>query len=514
MIGEICDRLDGIALAIELAAARVRSMSPTQIRDRLDERFRLLTGSRRSIERHQTLRHAVQWSYDLLEPVEQSVVQQVSVFVGGFTLDAATAITELDEYEVLDILDSLVRKSLLYVDRSDSDVRYGMLETIRQFAEEALASTGTSDETRDRHASYYADKSDIAYAQLPTNDEPLAYRFIDSEITNLAAAFAWALTREQADHAVRIAANTHLLARYRLLTEALRWPEDAIGLARKHDHRHLPHLLAAAADAAAGAGRDQDAIRYGFEAVALNDDDRYDFDIFAYYIAGMAIGNGDGSTDEALSVLRSGADHPADSPARVTLLYLHILTYFFGVAVPADESDIAIERLKASSMPSVRAGGFWVQALIVSAHDVAAAIALCQQAIAADCGCRIFVESVRGFQIGLIAKTDDIDAALGGFAPIVATWQTSPGDTYLRGGMTELAAWLARLGYSDDAARLFGAISQGRLGSWTNPSAAGVQELAEAFTASFEAGAALDPRAAGEFAHELLAQVRADRLTT
>ncbi len=93
VIGEICGRLDGIALAIELAAARVRSMSPTQIRDRLDERFRLLTGSRRSIERHQTLRHAVQWSYDLLEPVEQSVLQQVSVFVGGFTLDSATAIT-------------------------------------------------------------------------------------------------------------------------------------------------------------------------------------------------------------------------------------------------------------------------------------------------------------------------------------------------------------------------------------------------------------------------------------
>ena len=90
---EICARLDGIPLAIELAAARVRSMSPTQIRDRLDERFRLLTGSRRSIERHQTLRHAVQWSYDLLEPVEQAVLQRVSVFVGGFTLDSATAIT-------------------------------------------------------------------------------------------------------------------------------------------------------------------------------------------------------------------------------------------------------------------------------------------------------------------------------------------------------------------------------------------------------------------------------------
>ena len=147
------------------------------------------SASGRSIERHQTLRHAVQWSYDLLDPVEQTVLQAVSVFVGGFTLDAASAITVVDEYDVLDIIDSLVRKSLLNVERAETAVRYAMLETIRQFGEEALAGSGFSEDVRDRHAAYFADRSDDAREQFLSNDVHLAHRFVDNEITNLATAF-------------------------------------------------------------------------------------------------------------------------------------------------------------------------------------------------------------------------------------------------------------------------------------------------------------------------------------
>src|SRR3989454_2965548 len=145
VVAEICRRLDGIPLAIELAAARVRSMSPSQIRDRLDERFRLLTGSRRSMERHQTLRHAVQWSYDLLNDIERRVLQRSSVFAAGFSLAAPATVCgvdterDLDELEMLDVVDSLVRKSLVDVVRTSAVPRYTMLETIRQFAEERLA---------------------------------------------------------------------------------------------------------------------------------------------------------------------------------------------------------------------------------------------------------------------------------------------------------------------------------------------------------------------------------------
>ncbi len=513
VIGEICDRLDGIALAIELAAARVRSMSPTQIRDRLDERFRLLTGSRRSIERHQTLRHAVQWSYDLLEPVEQAVLQQMSVCIGGFSLESATAITGLDEYEVLDILDSLVRKSLLHVDRSDSDVRYGMLETIRQFAEEALANTGASDLTRDRHANFFADQTAIAFDAWLSEDEWMAYRFVDTEISNLAAGFQWALSRQNTDVAVRIAANTHLIARNRLRTETFGWPEQALELARHDRHRQLPFLLAAACDALIGVARYDDAVGYGLEAVGLNDDDGYAFTIHAYWATGTALFQTN-DVERSIRVLREGVEHPADAPVRINLLYLLIFAHFGGVAMSKQETMDAVAQLKQSSMPALRAGGLWVHAMAVADSDPPAAIALCQTALDADTGSRILEESIRGLQLTLITQSGDIEAALTGFTRIVYAYQASSGDYYTRGGLARLAEWLARLGYHDGAARLWG-VTYGSF-DWINqpPEVATLPDTMgdEAFSAALEAGAALDPRAAGELAYQLLAQVRADHL--
>ena len=118
---EICRRLDGIPLAIELAASRMASMTASEVRDRLDHRFRLLVGSRRGLERHHTLRHAVAWSYDLLDDAEKTLLERCSVFAGGFDLQSACAVAgfdDLDDYAVLDLLDALVRKSLLVADRS------------------------------------------------------------------------------------------------------------------------------------------------------------------------------------------------------------------------------------------------------------------------------------------------------------------------------------------------------------------------------------------------------------
>ena len=144
---EICRRLDGIPLAIELAASRMASMTAGEVRDRLDDRFRLLVGSRRGLERHQTLRHAVAWSYDLLDDAEKTVLERCSVFAGGFDLQSClrgSRIRRLDDYAILDLLDALVRKSLLVADRSSGRTRFSMLETIRQFAEEQLVARGAA----------------------------------------------------------------------------------------------------------------------------------------------------------------------------------------------------------------------------------------------------------------------------------------------------------------------------------------------------------------------------------
>src|ERR1700761_5633820 len=127
---EICRRLDGIPLAIELAASRMASMTASEVRDRLDQRFRLLVGSRRGLSRHHTLRHAVAWSYDLLDEAEKPLLERCSVFAGGFDLESACAVMGSgDEFAILDLLDALVRKSLLIADRSSGRTRFSMLET-------------------------------------------------------------------------------------------------------------------------------------------------------------------------------------------------------------------------------------------------------------------------------------------------------------------------------------------------------------------------------------------------
>src|SRR6478752_8534241 len=143
----ICGRLNGIPLAIELAASRMPSMTVTELRDRLDDRFRPLVGLRRGLERHHTLRHAVAWSYDLLDDTEKTLLARCSVFSGGFDLQSACAVAgsdDLDDYAILEVLDALVRKSLLVADRSSGRTRFSMLETIRQFAEDRLVASGAA----------------------------------------------------------------------------------------------------------------------------------------------------------------------------------------------------------------------------------------------------------------------------------------------------------------------------------------------------------------------------------
>ena len=223
----ICRRLDGIALAIELAAVRMVAMSPVEVADRLSDRFRLLAGGRRGVERHQTLRHAVTWSYDLLNDDEKSVLNLCSVFAGGFDLAAATHLCDrLDEYQVLDVLESLVRKSLVTAQRTGAHTRYGMYETIRQFAEEQLAATADIADVRNAHAAYFAAQA-IAYWDVW--DGPgirVALDWVDVEFANLRAGFRWAADHRHLDTACTIAAHTTLLAQMLQQWEPVGWSEE------------------------------------------------------------------------------------------------------------------------------------------------------------------------------------------------------------------------------------------------------------------------------------------------
>lgn len=201
-IAQICYRLDGIPLAIELAAARVKILSVEQISARLDDRFRLLTGgARTALPRQQTLRALIDWSYDLLSENERLFLHRLSVFAGSWTLEAAEEICSGDSilsYDVLDLLSQLVSKSLVVVveHSSSGETRYRMLETIRQYARDRLVELGGQDILRQRHLAYFVRLAAQAGPELYRPNQGLWLNKLDEELDNLRTALEWALTAD------------------------------------------------------------------------------------------------------------------------------------------------------------------------------------------------------------------------------------------------------------------------------------------------------------------------------
>lgn len=261
---EICRRLDGIPLAIELAASRMAAMTAAEVRDRLDQRLRLLVGSRRALERHHTLRHAVAWSYELLDEPEKALLDRCSVFAGGFDLQSARAVAgsdDPDEFATLDLLDALVRKSLLVADRSAGRTRYSMLETIRQFAEEQLVAGGEASEIRATHSRYFATREADIMALWDSPRQREAYDWFTAELANLRTAFRWAADNGDLDDAATIATYAGLLGYMVENYEPINWAEETIEHVRTVDHPRLAALYLIASQCYTS-GRLDEAVRY------------------------------------------------------------------------------------------------------------------------------------------------------------------------------------------------------------------------------------------------------------
>lgn len=205
-VASICAQLDGMPLAIELAAARVKTLSLEQIAARLDDRFALLTsGSRIAPSRQQTLRATLDWSYELLTETERELFRQLSVFVGGFTLDALESVAQLDSNRsVLHVLSRLVDKSLVIVEQRDN-VRYQLLETIRQYAGEKLQESGNARWSHDRHLAYFLMYAEKAEPHIFRAEQRAWANRLEIEHDNLRAALRWSLESDQAKAGLQMA---------------------------------------------------------------------------------------------------------------------------------------------------------------------------------------------------------------------------------------------------------------------------------------------------------------------
>ena len=277
-VAEICRRLDGLPLAIELAAARVGAMAPAEIEGLLDERFRLLTGgSRRAVDRHHTLRGAIDWSYALLDGRERAVFERLAVFAGGFDAAAVRVVAagdDLDPFDVVDALGELVAKSMLSVDRSDPErTRYEMLETLRQYALERLESLD-ADTWRRRHAGYFASYAAELGRDLVSSSEISARRRVVLDFDNLRSAMGWALERD--DLADRLL-GVQIVGSLASLVGGMRasgfgaWAERAVPAARDAPAGLRFAVLGAAAFAATVRGDHDTARSWCGEAFALDD---------------------------------------------------------------------------------------------------------------------------------------------------------------------------------------------------------------------------------------------------
>ncbi len=235
-IARICARLDGIPLAIELAAARLTVLSLTQLDQRLNDRFRVLTtGYRTQLPRHQTLRATVDWSFDLLAETEQILFRRLAVFAGGWTLEAAEAVGADDRVrreEVLDVLSSLVDKSFVLVDQQNAEVRYWLLETLREYGMEKLRSAGEERTMRNRHRDFCVRLVRRAEPMLHREEQLIWFERLDREHDNLRTALAWSQARGSS-HAplVELARRLWWFWYQRgHLAEGLKWIQAALGV--------------------------------------------------------------------------------------------------------------------------------------------------------------------------------------------------------------------------------------------------------------------------------------------
>ena len=248
IVEDICRRLDGLPLAIELAAARMPAFGLPELLQRLNDRFAVLTRRRGAVDRHRSLRTTVAWSYDLLSPDEQLVFDRLSVFAGDFDIAAATAVCRFEPLsgDVHLHVASLVERSMLNVARGPRDTRYQMLETVRQYGEEQLAQRGETDAVIGRHLAHFVAWVETADAGIRGRDEARWHHRFEAEWHNVRRAIGSSLELNDGDAACHLIWHIHWFASTRARLEVGNWADQVSALDGVRDHPLRPIVLACA----------------------------------------------------------------------------------------------------------------------------------------------------------------------------------------------------------------------------------------------------------------------------
>ena len=462
---EICERLDGIALAIELAAARMASMGPAEVRDRLGDRFRLLAGGRRGLERHQTLRHAVQWSYELLDDDERLVLNRCAVFAGGFDLPGALEVAgagDIDEYQMLDLLDSLVRKSLLTVGREHGHTRYTMLETIRQFAEDQLATAGEAAPVRDRHARHFAHAAALNYERYWSPHQSQTVDWFESELANLRTGFRWGVERGDLDAAATIAGKLGWIGAFGLIFEPVGWCVELLESPDIGRHRLLKWLYVGASmrafmgDPVAGIG-------YSETGLALP---AGDFDKVTQTLDRMALALGQlftGQLEQFAATSRELIASPDDDPLAagpISLVWVLPALGDFDQAI--EMADDMLASAEATGVPSQVAYAHNAYGRALARVDTTRALEQHRSAVrvAREHKARQFEAVFSRDLAGLEASAGDVRTALDSLDEVILTFHQTGDTANLAPTLAYLPLLFDRIDHPTQAATLYGAAAR------------------------------------------------------
>jgi predicted ATPase/DNA-binding CsgD family transcriptional regulator len=515
---EICETVDGLPLGIELAAARMAAMSAVEVRDRLADRFRLLRATAAGPERQLTLHHAVEWSYDLLSESERAFLRAISVFSGGLELPSIGVVAENDdEIEVLQTLDSLVRKSLVIADHSAPRTRYGMFETIRQFAVDRLTDHGDAEATRDRHAAFFAHEAVAHWDHWNGPGWREAVDWVELELANLRSAFRWAAARNHVEVATDIAAHAALMGFSVQLFETLAWAEELIDAAVAADVARLPRLYTGAGYACF-AGRPDAARRNAHRATELEDAGGYDPCEPGYSMFVEALGQ----------VYCGDLDRYIELTGEVVRRYGMTRGYGLASYVDGLQSAGRVEEALALTEQSVAAArdlgnpywisyALWIAGMAFSRADARRALAAWDEGVAFVRQHRVqFFEGFLARDAARLHTSDgEPEAALVLFGDAIAAFQRAGNVPQLVITLASVPALFERIERFDAAATLLGAMSRQPTSSHHVPELADITARVSsrlgARAAELETtGAALDLNDAAVYARQQIDAARRD----